>query len=414
MLGVGLLDQAVSAYFVHGAAFLIPELNRLGLSLSQAGALVAAPTIGIMLTLVAWGAFVDRFGERRALMIGLGLTAAAAVAAALIGSTGAVGPTVGATSISTGRLVGLGVFLGLGGMAAASSNVASGRIVVGWFPAHRRGLAMGIRQMAQPLGVGIAALTVPVLAERHGLGAALWLAAALALVAVLCTVIVVIDPPRPSRTAADQAGHLRNPYRGSSFLWRVHAVSVLLVVPQFTVWTFMLVWLVADRGWAAGTAGLLVAGTQFLGAIGRIGAGQLSDLVRSRMRPLRWVAIAAALTMGLLALLDQLHSPWAVVIMVVASVITVADNGLAFTAIAEVAGPFWSGRALGTQNTAQFLAASAVAPVVGGLIGLVGYPAAFALVALCPAAAVPLVPHDHRRHVEPASTGTSSASATDR
>jgi MFS family permease len=343
-----------------------------------------------MLTLVAWGLFVDRFKERRALIIGLALTAAAGVAAALVGSTGAAG------SVSTARLVGLGVFLGVGGMAAASSNVASGRIVVGWFTAERRGLAMGIRQMAQPLGVGIAALTVPVLADRYGLGAALWLAAGLAAIAVACTVVAVIDPPRPSRDAAHRSGQLRNPYRGSSFLWRVHAVSVLLVVPQFTVWTFMLVWLVADRGWAAGVAGLLVAGTQFLGAAGRIGAGQLSDLVRSRMRPLRWVAIAAALTMGLLALLDQLHSPWAVVIMVLASVITVADNGLAFTAIAEVAGPFWSGRALGAQNTAQFLAASAVAPLVGGLIGLVGYPAAFALVALCPAAAVPLVPGDHR------------------
>jgi sugar phosphate permease len=40
-------------------------------------------------------------------------------------------------------------------MAAASSNSASGRLVVGWFPPERRGLAMGIRQTAQPLGVGL-------------------------------------------------------------------------------------------------------------------------------------------------------------------------------------------------------------------------------------------------------------------
>ncbi|MBO9704181.1 MAG: amidohydrolase family protein, partial [Arthrobacter sp.] len=31
---------------------------------------------------------------------------------------------------------------------------------------------------------------------------------------------------------------------------------------------------------------------------------------------------------------------------------------LAYTSVAEIAGPFWSGRALGTQNTGQFLAAS--------------------------------------------------------
>ena len=51
--------------------------------------------------------------------------------------------------------------------------------------------------------------------------------------------------------------------------------------------------------------------------------------------------------------------------MVVASTVTVADNGLAFTSVAERAGSFWSGRALGVQNTAQYLTAAAVAPVAG-------------------------------------------------
>jgi MFS family permease len=78
--------------------------------------------------------------------------------------------------------------------------------------------------------------------------------------------------------------------------------------------------------------------------------------------------------------------------MVVASVITVSDNGLAFTAIAEIAGPFWSGRALGTQNTSQHLASAVSAPVFGGLIGLFGYPVAFAALAVLPLLALPLVP----------------------
>ena len=53
---------------------------------------------------------------------------------------------------------------------------------------------------------------------------------------------------------------------------------------------------------------------------------------------------------------------------------TVADNGLAFTAVAERAGPFWSGRALGMQNTAQFLAAAAVPPLAGLTVTGLGYP----------------------------------------
>ena len=78
--------------------------------------------------------------------------------------------------------------------------------------------------------------------------------------------------------------------------------------------------------------------------------------------------------------------------MVLASVITVSDNGLAFTAIAEIAGPFWSGRALGTQNTAQLFTTGIVPPVFGALITVAGYPLAFAVCALFPLIALPLVP----------------------
>ena len=96
--------------------------------------------------------------------------------------------------------------------------------------------------------------------------------------------------------------------------------------------------------------------------------------------------------MGLLALTDYLHWPVAVFVMVVASVVTVTDNGLSFTAIAEIAGPFWSGRALGVQNTSQLLTTGIVPPAFGALIGVFGFPAAFAVCALFPLLAVPLVP----------------------
>jgi len=98
--------------------------------------------------------------------------------------------------------------------------------------------------------------------------------------------------------------------------------------------------------------------------------------------------------MAALAVTDRLGSPFSVALMVVASVITVSDNGLAFTAIAEIAGPFWSGRALGTQNTSQLLTAGIVPPLFGGLIAVAGYPAVFALCAIFPLVALPLVPSD--------------------
>jgi hypothetical protein len=98
--------------------------------------------------------------------------------------------------------------------------------------------------------------------------------------------------------------------------------------------------------------------------------------------------------MALLGVAAGLDLAVAVPLLVVATVLTVADNGLAFTAVAERAGPFWAGRALGIQNTAQFLTAAAAAPLAGAAITHWGYAVAFSLTALGPLIAIPLVPRD--------------------
>jgi MFS family permease len=372
MLAVGTGAQAASAVMVHGPAFLIPTLHRdLGYSLAEAGLVAAAPTIGVMLTLVLWGLVVDRRGERFALLTGL-------TGATLAGAAGALTHSVPL----------LAVALGFAGAASACTNAASGRVVVGWFPPHRRGLAMGVRQMAQPVGVGIAAIGIAVVADRFGVSAAIWLPTALLAVAGVAVALVVLDPPRPERTRQTAP----NPYRRDGYLVRIHVVSVLLVVPQFVVWTFALAWLVQDRAWSPAAAGTVVALAQVVGAFSRLGVGQLSDVVGGRMRPLRWVTWAATASMLALGATAGLDWRVAVPLMVVATAVTVADNGLAFTAVAERAGPFWSGRALGIQNTAQFLGASLVPPLVGLGVSASSYPVAFAAAGIFPLLAAPLVP----------------------
>lgn len=375
MLVIALLATTFANVFINGAAFLIPTLHdQRGLDLASAGLLSAMPSFGLVLTLIAWGWLVDRVGERIVLTIGSALTATFAFCAAAADSLWATG-----------------AFLLLGGMAAASSNSASGRVVVGWFPPEQRGLAMGIRQTSTPLGVGLGALVIPRIAESHGVSTALLFPAVVCVASALICAVGVLDPPRPPRSDAPPE-HLVNPYRKSSVLVRIHAVSVLLVIPQGFVWTFMLVWLMTDRDWSAGSAGVLVTVAQVLGAGGRIAAGRWSDVIGSRLRPIRYIAAAASATMALLALTDALGSPTSVALMVFASLVTVSDNGLAFTAIAEIAGPFWSGRALGTQNTSQHLATAVASPLFGALISIAGFPLAFAVCALFPVAAYPLVP----------------------
>jgi len=62
-LVAGTIALTAGCTFQYGLAYLIPALRAHGLSLEQAGILVACPTAGLLLTLVAWGAAADRFGQ---------------------------------------------------------------------------------------------------------------------------------------------------------------------------------------------------------------------------------------------------------------------------------------------------------------------------------------------------------------
>src|SRR4051812_33187039 len=340
ILAVGTFAQAATCSFLYGIPMLVPALRADGASLFEASLVVSAPMVGLLLTLIAWGAAADRRGERIVIVAGVGLAAGLLAVAAVVPGLGA-----------------LAVLLALAGAAGASVNAASGRMVMGWFPPHERGLAMGTRQTAQPLGVALAALGLPPLAHRWSVHVALWFPAVLCAVAALLVAVLVSDPPRPA--AVPGAAPAGSPYRKSTTLARVHLSSSLLVVPQFAVATFTLVYLVRERHWDPTVAGRMIFGFQVAGALGRVASGIWSDRVRSRLRPMRQLAVASA-TLMLLVALGAATGSWLVIVaFALGAVITVADNGLAYTAVAELAGREWSGRALGVQNTVQNVAAVA-------------------------------------------------------
>ena len=375
-LGVGVLGLVAACAVQYGLPYLTIAWRAEGLALAQIGLLVSAPILGLVLTLIAWGGLADRFGERVVMTAGL-----AAGAAALAGAATASSP------------VATGLWLVLAGAGTASVHAASGRLVLGWFPEHRRGVAMGVRQTGQPLGVGAAALTLPRLGES-GTGAAFAvLAAACGLTAVLIGVLVR-DPPRPQ---AGPAGATASPYR-TPVLWRLHAAGGLLVVPQFVVAVFSFEFLVREAAWSAAAAGSLLAAAQVAGAVARLGAGAWSDRVRSRLGPLRRIAGGVAVVVGVLVVVaaltpDVLAPVVAAVAVAVAVVVTVSPNGVAFTSVAEQAGSAWAGRALGGHNTAQHVLATATVPVAALLVDAgAGYATAFGMGALAALAAVPVVP----------------------
>jgi sugar phosphate permease len=376
ILFIGLIALTSGCTFQYGLAYLIPALRHQGFSLELASILVACPTAGLLLTLIGWGAAADRWGERVVLSTGLSAAGLVLLVAALMH-----GP------------VSLGVCLAVAGAAGGSVFAASGRLILGWFARHERGLAMGIRQSAQPLGVALAAVTLPALGASGTTRPVVFLGS-FCLVSAVLVLILIRDPARPAQSpAAAGAAPARSasPY-GQPVLWRIHAASALLVVPQFTVATFALVFLVDARGWTALAAGRLLAVAQACGAGSRLGAGYWSDRAGSRMGPMRILAVSTAVGMLALAAAAGARSSAAVPILLACSVVAVSTNGLAFTAVAEYAGSAWAGRALGIQNTGQNALAAATPPVLALAIGSAGYAVPFAVVAVFPVVAAALVP----------------------
>ena len=312
------------------------------LSLGEIGLLLAAAWIGTTVTLLPWGLATDRFGERIVLTAGL------------LGS--ALGLLGAAYAPSYEVLL---IFLGLAGATGGAVNAASGRAVMHWFAADERGLALGIRQTAIPFGGLVGALSLPPIVETGGSEAAFWFLGALsALGALVGAVVLRGRDVADGIVVASVATTI-----GDRKLWRLSIASGLYVYAQVAVMGFGVLFLVDDHGFSEQSAALVFAAGQVLAMVFRIGAGRWSDLLRARVVPLRRVGVAVVAVMVLTAALAS-GPVWLLVpVLVLAGGLTMAWNGLAFTAAAELAGPVRSGAALGVQQTV--LSASGVAaPVI--------------------------------------------------
>ncbi|MFD8631382.1 MFS transporter [Streptomyces sp. NPDC059533] len=372
MLALGTGGQTASTTVLYGLPYLLPAFREeLGLSLVGAGLLVSCPIIGILLGLIGWGVVADRYGERLALSAGL------------LAAAGAIGL---AAAVPGARAQ--GALLVLAGAAGSSVNSASGRLVIGWFPPGRRGVAMGVRQASQPLGTALAAAVLPSLAHHGGLSAAFGFCAVLCGVTGAAIAVFATDPARPERPSGERAP---GPYRGG-YLWRLHGAAAVLCVPQFVVTGFSLLFLTEVRGWSAATAGTVLAAANLAGAGVRLLAGWWSDALASRVRPMRLLAAATVVDLALLTAGAAWDSPAGTAALLLASGLTVSTNGLHNTAVAEYAGTDWAGRVLGVHGMGQHAAVVLVPPLAGALIAGHGYTPLFAAAAAFTALALALLP----------------------
>ena len=363
ILGLGVLAQSAYSAVFFGLPVLAPELrDEYGLSLGEIGVLFGATSVGTVVTLLPWGLLTDRVGERAVIALGMGGVAGTFLAAGLL-------PRYG-------LLVAL---LTVGGASGAGVSAASGRAVLGWFAPHERGLALGIRQTAVPIGGGIASLGIPPLLGHTSLGATL---AALGVFALVAGAVAVagLREPRLDPEAVEELGR---PLRDRR-LWRLAIGSTFYVCVQIGITSFLVLYLHEERGLSLAAAGAAAACVHVLGGAGRIGFGALSDRIGSRVAPLRWIGLMLAAATAAAAVLLPAPRGLVVGLLVLAGGLSMSWNGLSFTAAAELAGRRRAGAALGLQQTA-LAAGCAVMPVAFAFAVDAGsWRIAFALLAVLP------------------------------
>jgi sugar phosphate permease len=367
VLAAGTFAQTGYASILFGLAVLAPALrSRYDLTLTEVGVVLAAPTLGSIVTLYAWGRATDRFGERVVLASGMGAAAACVAASAFVSSFGA-----------------LVVLIALAGAFGASVNSASGRAVMHWFDAGGRGLALGVRQTAVPIAGAWVALVLPALTTGDDPRPALLTLAAVCAAGALVGLLVLREGGEALEEQSPSAGV--EPLRDRR-IWRLSGASAFLLEPQACLVGFLVLFLHEERGLSTAAAGAVLAVLNVLGIGTRIGAGRWSDLVRSRIGPLRRIGLASAALVGLCTVL--LTAPLGVLVpaLVLMGCVTISWNGLSFAAAAETAGPARSGSALGIQQTVLAVSGSLLPVVFGALVAATTWRAGFAISVLFPLA----------------------------
>lgn len=408
VLAAGVAANAAFAVAFSGIP-MTAVVMRAGYQLDNAtlGLMLGLIGLGIAVSELPWGLLTDRWGDRPVLLTGLGSTALALIAMALLAAP-RPGHVPGPGWLGTGLL--------LVGLLGGSVNGASGRAVMGWFAEGERGLAMSIRQTAVPLGGGIGALLLPAIALHAGFAALYAFLAGLCLLSGWLTWRWVHEPPIARQAApAVAAPPDRGPLRDAR-VWRIVAGIGILCAPQFAVLSFGTVFLhdFGHVGFAAITATMV--GLQIGAMAMRVWSGRWTDRRRNRPAYLRACSTLSAVLFAALGLAtlsaegaaSSLALRALLVLLVLACGVCVsAWHGVGYAELATFSGPARAGTALGMANTSVFVVCFITPWSIPHLLAWQDWPMVWFAGAACALVALPLLANPARAQAKVSKTALS-------
>lgn len=346
MLTAATAAQAAVSFVNFGLPAIGPQLrHEFGLGLPALGAVLSAGFLGSAVSLVAAGVAVDRLGSRTAMAAGTALGAAGLAGAALAGSP-----------------LPLGAALVVFGAGSSVVTIAGAGALFRAYPPERRGWALGVRQMAVPLGGMIGAVLVPALEAVGGVSAVLFAAAAAVLLSGAAFALVA-DSLRGAR-----------PARGFRTVLQAPGMQRLLVVAALyiVVLQAVLVYTVPSAqaaGLSALAAGATFFAIQATAGVARVVWGRIADGGGGarRARTLAEAGVVAAA--GALLFTVALHAGAAVALpaAVIFGFGALGWNGLVYVSAGERAPPELAGRSVAVAATVIFGLSALATPLLGAL-----------------------------------------------
>ncbi len=359
ILSVTTLTQATIALIAQGIGTLAPFLiTGLGLSKTQVGFAGGAVNVGMTLTALLAGRAVDTWGEKRVLVTG-GLATGAAVVLASFSNTFMV----------------LIVLLMFTGVWAATSTPAGSKAIMTWFPFSQRGLALGIRQTGVPLGGMVAALLIPPIAISFGWKIAMGvIGLGPILGAALCQVAYKDHPLEVGLGKAAKSRKWTELLRNKE-IWLVSLTAITYIAAQFTIVTYLVLYLHDKTGFSVALASLFLALVQFGGMVGRIFWGYISDaFFQGARKPVLALIGIMAIVMALTMLALTPQTPiWIIGLATFLFGFTaIGWNGVYITLLSEVAGSDQAGTAVGLGLTLLQLGVLVFPPLFGLMVDYSG------------------------------------------
>ncbi|MBE0614440.1 MAG: MFS transporter [Burkholderiales bacterium] len=375
-LAITLAIQAFTSMAMIAPSVMAPvAAQELGVTAQGIGWFVALEYLFAMISGLACGALIVRFGPVRTCQISVSLAAAG-----LVVGTGAVLPVVFASAALIGSGYGL-------------VNPVSSQILASAAPPRMRSLIFSIKQTGVPVGGALAGALVPPLVLALG-----WRWAAVA-VALLClTVALAIQPARVYDAAKKRGGTSGSVREFFAPLGLVFAnppilelaiVSMIFGSAQLALIAYFVSYLNLELGYGLVAAGLIYSSAHVAGIVGRVTWGAVADRWLSARSMLGLLGLMMALSgMGVAAFSADWPLPAVIALSVLFGASAVGWNGVYLAEVARLAPPDRVGAITGGTQFLTFIGALAAPPLFGVVVGLAGnYGRAYFIFCLLPALA---------------------------